>query len=915
MKIFQGESSLLMVPALFLVITTQECLAFQHQLSPSICTLSKQRFAIENRKTPWRHASSPTTFLYSKPSASSPVTTSDSSEPMIAKIKSRSQEPEPEGPGPILDSIPSEFQTLFSLAAQATTPREQPTGDTATNAMKDGHDPFRYEWGTWVKQDVFSDLMAYMDQVKVKDASVYNSMLERYGGRSKTIDDDDNKSSDEDEDRAVRVCVAGGDAWDCMLHVLPPGSAWQGRWPTGSWAIVKSLLGMAEVAMLRGPDRNTGEYKKATTKKLRGGSDGSLGSGASTTGDDCVKYVGGPLRSYAGQSGNTVVLEIVIRPPINTDVDMTGIGDKEFIEPLTEDIATVLDIREPPEPEPVEEDNNTPTTITTTAKEITKPSSSNKPPDINSALGMSFDEVGGLDVQLNSIARRVLASRANPAAAKRLGVSHVRGILLSGPPGCGKTLLARELSKLLGAREPQIVNGPEILDKFIGEAEKKVRDLFAPAEQEYAQVGDDSALHVIIFDEMDAIARKRGSASSDTTGVRDSVVNQLLAKMDGVKEASNVLVVGLTNRPELLDPALLRPGRLEVQLRIELPDREGRRDILRIHTRQMRDAGGISAEAIPWIENVESDLGLPALLEHYSGAEIAGLVRSAASFALARVVQTAAQTAPTTSTSEEEEEEGVVTVADLQQALQEVRPALGKQDEVLKQRFPFGISQCNSSMKRITRDLGRFVSPSSGIADGGVMPPRLESLLIVGAGGNGGAGATALAAWAAAEASANGASDYVRFVTALDILSGGGGGTKGGGGDEARAGALVEKFNEAREMTNSLLVLDDIDQLCAGDGRDGYSNVMLATLRALLRTPPPTSAAAKAGGHSDAVQPSKAGGKKRRRSMHILATTSRSDAACNTLHELFDETIGEQHNTSLIIVHVTLSTFSSSHHE
>lgn len=102
-------------------------------------------------------------------------------------------------------------------------------------------------------------------------------------------------------------------------------------------------------------------------------------------------------------------------------------------------------------------------------------------------------------------------------------------------------MLARELSRLLGAREPQIVNGPEILDKFIGEAERRVRELFLPAEREYDEVGDASALHMI---EMDAIARKRGSMSSDTTGVRDSVVNQLLAKIDGVKEAPNILVVG-----------------------------------------------------------------------------------------------------------------------------------------------------------------------------------------------------------------------------------------------------------------------------------------------------------------------------------------------------------------------------------
>ena len=437
-------------------------------------------------------------------------------------------------------------------------------------------------------------------------------------------------------------------------------------------------------------------------------------------------------------------------------------------------------------------------------------------------------------------------------------------------PGCGKTLLARELSQILGAREPQIVNGPEILDRFIGEAERKVRDLFAPAEQEYREAGDDSALHIIILDEMDAIARKRGSMTSDTTGVRDSVVNQLLAKMDGVKEASNVLVVGLTNRPELLDPALLRPGRLEVQLRVELPGLSGRRDILRIHTRQMREAGGMSSAAVEWMEDL-SERGLAATTEHFSGAELAGLVRSAASFALARTVES----------DKNDEEAGVVSVDDLKLALKEVRPALGKQDEVLRMRYPLGISQYNSSMKRIIRDLERFTAPIHSDV------PRLQSLLLVGAGGNGGAGATALAAWTAADASASGASDYVRFVTALDVLS-----AESGGGDEARAAALVDQFAEAREMSHSLLVLDDVDQLCAGSGPGGYSSIMIATLRALLRTPPGSSSTAKAGGQSV----SKRGGGK---TVHILAATSRSDAACSILHELFDETIGEKKRVNM----------------
>ncbi len=580
--------------------------------------------------------------------------------------------------------------------------------------------------------------------------------------------------------------------------------------------------------------------------------------------------VGGPLRSYMGKSERSILLEVVVRPPISVEDENRVLQQWEI-----EKLEDVLDIFVP---EPEEEEVDDEESGDSGGDEAEQETAQEQAKNLGTKLGMTFDAVGGLDTQLDTIVRRVLASRANPEAARRLGISHVRGILLSGPPGCGKTLLARELARLLGAREPQIVNGPEILDKFIGEAEKRVRDLFVPAELEYAQVGDDSALHIIILDEMDAIARKRGSASSDTTGVRDSVVNQLLSKMDGVKQANNVLVVGLTNRPELLDPALLRPGRLEVQLRVELPDAKGRRDIFRIHTRQMKEAGGLSKAAEDFIEDL-SDNGIASQSDKFTGAEIAGLVRSAASFALARSVQEM----DATSDNEEEKddasfldtEEGKVSVADFKQALKEVRPSLGKQDALLQMRFPKGISPCSSSTQRIMRDLQRFTAPVDS------QTARLHSLLLVGAGGNGGVGVTALAAWAAAEASSNDTADYVRFVTALDLLTG-----EGSGGEGSRAGALIDRFSEAREMPNSLLVLDDIDQLCAGSGPGGYSSVMIATLRALLRTPPESSATAKAGGQSVSRG-------KRGRSMHIIATTSRSDAACVILHDLFEETIGK----------------------
>jgi hypothetical protein len=212
-----------------------------------------------------------------------------------------------------------------------------------------------------------------------------------------------------------------------------------------------------------------------------------------------------------------------------------------------------------------------------------------------------------------------------------------------------------------------------------------------------------------------------------------------------------------------------------------------------------------------------------------------------------------------------------------------------KKEEIFKykMRHPNGISRCSPSMERIMLDLQRFTSTPE-VSSTVKVKPQLQSMLVVDAGGsggaddNGGAGA-ALACWAAVDASNRREADHVRLVTSLDLLS------AGGGDEEARAAALVERFSEAGEMFNSLLVLDDVDQLCAGSGPGGYSSIMLATLRALLRSPPASSNTAKTRGHSQGKK-TKAG-RKRDKTLRILAATSRSDAACVTLHELFDETL------------------------
>jgi SpoVK/Ycf46/Vps4 family AAA+-type ATPase len=247
-------------------------------------------------------------------------------------------------------------------------------------------------------------------------------------------------------------------------------------------------------------------------------------------------------------------------------------------------------------------------------------------------LGKISQRVGGLGNELGDIIRRVLASRQlTPKIMRSLGLSHVKGVLLHGPPGTGKTLIAREMARALNSREPVLINGPEIMDKYIGEAERKIREVFEAAEEEWEVRGRDSELHVIIFDEFDAIAKRRGSLGGDGSGVRDSCVNQLLTKLDGVDEMNNILVIALTNRKDLIDPALLRPGRLEVHMEIRPPDLYGREEILYLLFKPLVKGGFVSAaDAKAWSSSIaKRTFG-------WTGAELSGLMRSAASFAIER---------------------------------------------------------------------------------------------------------------------------------------------------------------------------------------------------------------------------------------------------------------------------------------
>ena len=296
------------------------------------------------------------------------------------------------------------------------------------------------------------------------------------------------------------------------------------------------------------------------------------------------------------------------------------------------------------------------------------------PTDVPALLERLSQRVGGLDDELATLVRRTLASRLHSATlSAELGLPPVRGMLLYGPPGCGKTLLAREIASALGARRPKVVNGPEMMSKYVGDSEAFVRALFVEAEAEQSERGDDSELHVIVLDEMDAFTRSRGSLGGDASGVRDSVVNQLLAKMDGVTPLNNILVIGLTNRKELIDPAILRPGRLEVHIEVLAPDREGRQQILEIHARRLLSLGCLEARAAAAVRSG----ALARVSEGFSGADLAGLVRSAASFALERYIDKAvADGWADAIESVEGGREGIIQVThkDLEGALRETQP-------------------------------------------------------------------------------------------------------------------------------------------------------------------------------------------------------------------------------------------------
>lgn len=343
---------------------------------------------------------------------------------------------------------------------------------------------------------------------------------------------------------------------------------------------------------------------------------------------------------------------------------------------------------------------------------------------INADFKLENLGIGGLDLEFSQIFRRAFASRTvSPSLVEKLGVRHVKGLLLYGPPGTGKTLIARQIGKMLNVKEIQIVNGPEMLSKYVGSSEENIRKLFKNAEADEKSMGKNSPLHIIIFDELDSVFKQRGSGSTGGTGVGDNVVNQLLAKMDGVEPLNNILIIGMTNRLDLIDSALLRPGRFEIQIEISLPDEKGRKEILLIHTKKMADNNLLD-------KDFDFD-EFAALTKNYTGAELEGLCNSASSFAIYE--QRGEELGKMASNANVRLSRNFFLMA-----LNEVKPAFGIDEDDFKSAYRHGIIEFDYYVKHVFERLESYVAE--------VKTSGTETLISVLLHGEPGVGKTAIAA-------------------------------------------------------------------------------------------------------------------------------------------------------------------------
>ncbi len=253
---------------------------------------------------------------------------------------------------------------------------------------------------------------------------------------------------------------------------------------------------------------------------------------------------------------------------------------------------------------------------------------------------VKWKDVGNLEEVKNALKEAVIWPLKHPESFRKIGIKPPHGILLYGPPGCGKTYIVKALANEAGVNFIA-VKGPEIMSKWVGESERRLREVFRRARQ--------VAPSIILFDEIDAIAPRRGLEIG--TRVTEQIVSQLLTEMSGIEELEGVAVIATTNRPDIIDPALLRPGRFDKVIYVPAPDQKGRLEILKVHTRDMPLDKDVNLEKIAKQTN------------GYSGADLEALCREAAMFALREAMK-------------ENKEAKKITMKHFEEALKKIKPSI-----------------------------------------------------------------------------------------------------------------------------------------------------------------------------------------------------------------------------------------------
>ncbi len=413
-----------------------------------------------------------------------------------------------------------------------------------------------------------------------------------------------------------------------------------------------------------------------------------------------------------------------------------------------------------------------------------------KPVTATTIPKVTYEDIGGLHEVIAKIRELVELPLRHPELFQRLGIEPPKGILLYGPPGTGKTLLAKAVANESDAYFIAI-NGPEIMSKFYGESEQRLREIFEEAKK--------NAPAIIFIDEIDAIAPKRDEVIGE---VERRVVAQLLALMDGLEARGQVIVIGATNRPNALDPALRRPGRFDREIEVPMPDKQGRLEILQIHTRHMPLSDDVNLEE------------LAEMTKGYTGADLAALAREAAMHALRRYlpeIDIEQERIPT-----EVLEKMVVTKADFLAAFKEITPSGLREIEVEVPEVHWddigGLENVKQELREVVEWPLRYPNTFKRL---GIEPPR--GILLFGPPGT---GKTLLAKAVATESGAN----FIA-IRGPELLS------KWVGESEK---AVREVFRRARQYAPAVVFFDEIEAIASLRGSDVETDVTERVVSQLL---------------------------------------------------------------------------------